>query len=179
MPSTPTLAFPDHGQMFVIGADTSRVGIGVILMQDERPLFHVEAFPTLHSRLLICYGILVATEFKVWLDTGPRHEEKKDDSTQIHPPDISADEKVHVQLMIAWDRKIAMHHRPDTTTTDGEIQDNVGPQDHGALTVDTTSKLQEELQTRTQSSWSHNLGDKVDLKRAGLLGPRLSRVIVD
>ncbi|RWV97289.1 hypothetical protein BHE74_00033972 [Ensete ventricosum] len=64
---------------------------------------------------------------------------REDDSTQIHPPDISADEKVHVQLMIAWDRKIAMHHRPDTTTTDGEIQDNVGPQDHGALTVDTTT----------------------------------------
>ncbi|RRT56773.1 hypothetical protein B296_00022149 [Ensete ventricosum] len=72
-------------------------------------------------------------------------ESREDDSAQIHPPDISADEKVHVQLMIAWDRKIAMHHRPDSTTTDGEIQDNVGPQDHGAPTVDTTRKLQEEL----------------------------------
>ncbi|RWW53383.1 hypothetical protein BHE74_00040137 [Ensete ventricosum] len=71
--------------------------------------------------------------------------------------------------MIAWDRRIAMHHRPNTTTTDGQIQDNVGPQDHCAPTVDTTRKLQEELQTRTQSSWSLNLEDKADLKRAGLL----------
>ncbi|RZS13721.1 hypothetical protein BHM03_00045344 [Ensete ventricosum] len=71
--------------------------------------------------------------------------------------------------MIAWDRRIAMHHRPNTTTTDGQIQDNAGPQDHCAPTVDTTRKLQEELQTRTQSSWSLNLEDKADLKRAGLL----------
>ncbi|RRT53502.1 hypothetical protein B296_00002448 [Ensete ventricosum] len=52
MPSTPTLAFPDRGQMFVIGA-ASRVGIGVTLMQDNRPLIRIEALPTLHTRLLI------------------------------------------------------------------------------------------------------------------------------
>ncbi|RWW13564.1 hypothetical protein GW17_00022706 [Ensete ventricosum] len=73
MPSTPTPTFPDCGQMFLIGAETSRVGI-VTLMQDDRPLIRTEAFPTLHTRLLICKGILIATEFKVWLNTGPRHE---------------------------------------------------------------------------------------------------------
>ncbi|RWW19239.1 hypothetical protein GW17_00016724 [Ensete ventricosum] len=45
---------------------------------------------------------------------------------------------------------------------------NAGPQDHGAPTVDTTRKPQEELQTRTQSSWSLNLKDKADSKRTGL-----------
>ncbi|RZS28943.1 hypothetical protein BHM03_00062601 [Ensete ventricosum] len=52
----------------------SRVEINVTLMQDDRSLICIEAFPTLHTRLLICQGILVATEFKVWLDTNPRHE---------------------------------------------------------------------------------------------------------
>ncbi|RZR98688.1 hypothetical protein BHM03_00028093 [Ensete ventricosum] len=69
--STPTLAFPYYGHMFVIGADTPRIRISIILMQDDRPLFRTEAFPTLHSRLLNSKGILVATEFKVWLSTGP------------------------------------------------------------------------------------------------------------
>ncbi|RRT67225.1 hypothetical protein B296_00006697 [Ensete ventricosum] len=49
----------------------SRVGISVILIQDDRPLFRIEAFPTLHLRLPICKRIIVATEFKVWLDIGP------------------------------------------------------------------------------------------------------------
>ncbi|RRT66733.1 hypothetical protein B296_00007097 [Ensete ventricosum] len=44
----------------------------------------------------------------------------------IHPLDISTNEKVHVQLMIAWDHRITMPHSPDTTTTDREIQDNAG-----------------------------------------------------
>ncbi|RZS10723.1 hypothetical protein BHM03_00041995 [Ensete ventricosum] len=68
-------------------------------------------------------------------------------------------------------KRIIMHHRPDTTTIDGEMQDNVGPLDHDTPTVDTTRKLQEELQTRTQSSLSLSLEDKADLKRVGLLGP--------
>ncbi|RZR88283.1 hypothetical protein BHM03_00015826 [Ensete ventricosum] len=63
---------PNHGQVFVIRADTSRVGIDVTLMQDDRHLIRTEAFPTLYMRLLT--WILIATDFKVWLDTGPRHE---------------------------------------------------------------------------------------------------------
>ncbi|RWW01572.1 hypothetical protein GW17_00035384 [Ensete ventricosum] len=57
-----------------------------------------------------------------------------------------------------------MHHHLDTSTTDREIQDNAGLQDHSAPIVDTTRKLQEELSTKTQSSWSFNLEDKADLK---------------
>ncbi|RZR83608.1 hypothetical protein BHM03_00010265 [Ensete ventricosum] len=34
--------------------------------------------------------------------------------------------------MIAWDRRIVKHHCPDTTTPDGEIQDNAGLSDHNA-----------------------------------------------
>ncbi|RZS12738.1 hypothetical protein BHM03_00044227 [Ensete ventricosum] len=59
-----------------------------------------------------------------------------------------------------------MHHHPDATTPDGEIQDNTGPLDHSAPTVDTTRKLQGELQIKTQSSWSLSLVNKADLKRA-------------
>ncbi|RZS09014.1 hypothetical protein BHM03_00040047 [Ensete ventricosum] len=94
---------------------------------------------------------------------------QKDDSTQIHPLDIPIDEEVEVQLMITWDRRIVMHHRLNTTTPDGEIQDNTGPSDHIAPTVDTIRKLQGELQIETQSS-SLSLEDKADLKRVGLLG---------
>ncbi|RRT75903.1 hypothetical protein B296_00030777, partial [Ensete ventricosum] len=68
--------------------------------------------------------------------------------------------------MIAWDRRIVMHHHPNTTTPDGEIQDNAGPSNHSAPIVDTIRKFEGELQTKTQSSWSLNLEDKVDLKRA-------------
>ncbi|RWW06309.1 hypothetical protein GW17_00030371 [Ensete ventricosum] len=60
-----------------------------------------------------------------------------------------------------------MHHRPDITTPDGEIQDNAEPLDHSVPTIDTTRKLQGELQIKTQSSWSLSLEDKTDLKRAG------------
>ncbi|RWW24023.1 hypothetical protein GW17_00011707 [Ensete ventricosum] len=79
-------------------------------------------------------------------------------------------EGVKVQLMIAWDRRIVMHHRPNTTTPDGKIQDNAGPSDHSTPTVDTTRKLQGELQIETQSSWSLSLEDKAYLKRTDLLG---------
>ncbi|RRT70468.1 hypothetical protein B296_00001602 [Ensete ventricosum] len=34
MPSISMLALPERGNVFVLGADTSRVGIGVTLMQD-------------------------------------------------------------------------------------------------------------------------------------------------
>ncbi|RWV96838.1 hypothetical protein BHE74_00020913 [Ensete ventricosum] len=68
--------------------------------------------------------------------------------------------------MIAWDRRIVMHHRPNTTTPDREIQDNAGPSDQSAPTVDTTRKLQGELQIETQSSWNHSVEDKADLKMA-------------
>ncbi|RWW36433.1 hypothetical protein BHE74_00058547 [Ensete ventricosum] len=70
--------------------------------------------------------------------------------------------------MIAWDHRIVMHHRPDTTTHDGEIHDNAEPSDHSAPTVDTTRKLQGELHIKTQSSWRLSLEHKADLKRAGL-----------
>ncbi|RZS12286.1 hypothetical protein BHM03_00043709 [Ensete ventricosum] len=80
------------------------------------------------------------------------------------------------QLKIAWDRRITTHHRPDTTTTDKEIQDNARPQDHDTPTTDATRKPHEKLSTRTRNSWSLSLEDKADLKRAGLIGPQLSRV---
>ncbi|RZS16107.1 hypothetical protein BHM03_00048045 [Ensete ventricosum] len=34
MPSISMLALPEHGNMFVLGADTSRVGIDITFMQD-------------------------------------------------------------------------------------------------------------------------------------------------
>ncbi|RWV82184.1 hypothetical protein BHE74_00038879 [Ensete ventricosum] len=67
-----------------------------------------------------------------------------------------------------------MHNHLDTTTPNGGIQDNAGLPDHGAPTIEITRKLQEEVQTGTQRSWSLSLEDKVDLKRTGLLGPQLS-----
>ncbi|RWV91170.1 hypothetical protein BHE74_00033748 [Ensete ventricosum] len=36
MPSISMLALPEHGNVFILGADTSRVGISVTLMQDVR-----------------------------------------------------------------------------------------------------------------------------------------------
>ncbi|RRT47995.1 hypothetical protein B296_00013063 [Ensete ventricosum] len=72
IPSISMLALPEHGNMFVLGADTSRVGIGVTLMQDGRLLIHTKASPTHHTRFL--KGILIATKFQIWLDTGPWHE---------------------------------------------------------------------------------------------------------
>ncbi|RWW43130.1 hypothetical protein BHE74_00051244 [Ensete ventricosum] len=96
MPSIPMLALPERGNVFVLGADTSRVGIGVTLMQDGRLLIHTKASPgadtsrvgigatlmqdgrllihtkaspTRHTRFL--KGILIAIKFKIWLDTGP------------------------------------------------------------------------------------------------------------
>ncbi|RZS19290.1 hypothetical protein BHM03_00051668, partial [Ensete ventricosum] len=72
MPSISMLALPERGNVFVFGADISRVGIGVTLMQDGRLLIHTETSPTLHTRFL--KGILIATKFKIWLDSGPWHE---------------------------------------------------------------------------------------------------------
>ncbi|RWV89813.1 hypothetical protein GW17_00048023 [Ensete ventricosum] len=72
MPSIPMLALPECGNVFVLIADTSRVGIDVTLMQDGRLLIHTETSPTLYTRFL--KGILIATKFKIWLDTGPWHE---------------------------------------------------------------------------------------------------------
>ncbi|RRT43390.1 hypothetical protein B296_00053556 [Ensete ventricosum] len=69
MSSISMLALPKRGNVFVLGADTSRVGIDVTLMQDGRLLIYTEASPTFHTRFL--KGILVATKFKIWLDTGP------------------------------------------------------------------------------------------------------------
>ncbi|RZS15714.1 hypothetical protein BHM03_00047624 [Ensete ventricosum] len=66
------LALPERGNVFVLRADISRVGIGVTLMQDGRLLIHLKASPTLHTRFL--KGILIATKFKIWLDIGPWHE---------------------------------------------------------------------------------------------------------
>ncbi|RRT36710.1 hypothetical protein B296_00055998, partial [Ensete ventricosum] len=72
MSSISMLALPERGNVFVLGADISRVGIGVTLMQDGRLLIHTKASPTLHTRFL--KGILIATKFKIWLDIGPWHE---------------------------------------------------------------------------------------------------------
>ncbi|RRT61435.1 hypothetical protein B296_00010257 [Ensete ventricosum] len=72
MPSISMLALPKRGNVFVLGADTSRVGIGVTLMQDGRLLIHTEASPTLHIRFL--KGILIAAKFKIWLGIGLWHE---------------------------------------------------------------------------------------------------------
>ncbi|RZR85006.1 hypothetical protein BHM03_00011933 [Ensete ventricosum] len=48
---TPTAMIPpERGNVFVLGVDTSRVGIGVTLMQDGQLLIHTEASPTLHTR---------------------------------------------------------------------------------------------------------------------------------
>ncbi|RWV90986.1 hypothetical protein GW17_00046764 [Ensete ventricosum] len=46
--------------------------------------------------------------------------------------------------MIAWDRRIATHQRPDTVA-------DAGLQEHGAPSIGTTRKPYEELQIRTQS----------------------------
>ncbi|RWW40840.1 hypothetical protein BHE74_00053713 [Ensete ventricosum] len=70
--TTTMLSPPSRGQMFMIGADTSRVGIDVTLMQDGRLLMHTEVSPTLHTRFL--KGKLIATKFKIWLDPGPWHK---------------------------------------------------------------------------------------------------------
>ncbi|RWV87323.1 hypothetical protein GW17_00050696 [Ensete ventricosum] len=35
MPSISMLALPDHGNVFVLGADISRVGISITLMKDS------------------------------------------------------------------------------------------------------------------------------------------------
>ncbi|RWW75285.1 hypothetical protein BHE74_00016693 [Ensete ventricosum] len=72
MPSISMLALPECGNMFILGAGISRVGISVTLMQDGRLLIYTEASPTLHTRFL--KGILFATKFKIWLNTGPWHE---------------------------------------------------------------------------------------------------------
>ncbi|RRT68249.1 hypothetical protein B296_00027092 [Ensete ventricosum] len=73
------------------------------------------------------------------------------------------------KLMIVWDCRIATHHCPDTAA-------DTGLQEHGAPSIGTTRKPHEELQIKTRSL---SLEDKADLKRTGLLGPQLSRVLVD
>ncbi|RRT37175.1 hypothetical protein B296_00056366 [Ensete ventricosum] len=72
MSSISMLALPERGNMFILRVDTSRVGIGITLMQDGRLLIHTEASPTLHMRFL--KGILIATKFKIWLETSLWHE---------------------------------------------------------------------------------------------------------
>ncbi|RRT66889.1 hypothetical protein B296_00023662 [Ensete ventricosum] len=67
-----------------------------------------------------------------------------DDRGAIYPPNTQVDEEAQVQLMIAWDRGIATHHHPDTTT-------NAGLQEHGAPSIGATGKPHKELQIRTQS----------------------------
>ncbi|RRT82911.1 hypothetical protein B296_00006564 [Ensete ventricosum] len=60
---------PNRGQMFIIGVDTSRVGISITLMQDDQLLIRIEDFSTFYTRCL--KEILIATKLKVWLDIGP------------------------------------------------------------------------------------------------------------
>ncbi|RWV85625.1 hypothetical protein GW17_00052568 [Ensete ventricosum] len=72
MSSISMLALPERGNVFVLGANTSRVGIDVILMQDGRLLIHTEGSPTLHTRFL--KGIFIATKFKIWLDISLWHK---------------------------------------------------------------------------------------------------------
>ncbi|RZS03304.1 hypothetical protein BHM03_00033473 [Ensete ventricosum] len=50
-------------------SNTSRVGIGIALTQDDQLLVRIEDFPTFYMRCL--KEILVATKLKVWLDTDP------------------------------------------------------------------------------------------------------------
>ncbi|RRT38775.1 hypothetical protein B296_00027127 [Ensete ventricosum] len=52
MQSISMLALLECDDVFVLGADTSRVRIGITLMQDGRLLVHTEASPTLHTRFL-------------------------------------------------------------------------------------------------------------------------------
>ncbi|RWW69617.1 hypothetical protein BHE74_00022776 [Ensete ventricosum] len=85
------------------------------------------------------------------------------------PYNLHSSHKPQHQLMIVWDRKIVTHHCPDTAA-------DAGLQEHGAPSIGTTRKPHEELQIRTRSL---SLEDKADLKRTGLLGPQLSRVLVD
>ncbi|RRT38137.1 hypothetical protein B296_00040718 [Ensete ventricosum] len=68
---------------------------------------------------------------------------REDDSAQIYPPNTQVDEEAQVQLMIAWDRKIATHHCPVTTA-------DAGPQEQDAPTIGATRKPNEELQIRTR-----------------------------
>ncbi|RRT78565.1 hypothetical protein B296_00026879 [Ensete ventricosum] len=58
-------------RMFMIVADTSRVGIGIAFTQDDQLLICIEDFPIFYARCL--REILLATKLKVWLDTGPWH----------------------------------------------------------------------------------------------------------
>ncbi|RRT33217.1 hypothetical protein B296_00004754 [Ensete ventricosum] len=67
IPSISMLALPECVNLLVRGADTSRVGINITLMQDGRLLIHTKASATLHTRFL--KGKLIATKFKIWLDT--------------------------------------------------------------------------------------------------------------
>ncbi|RWW39702.1 hypothetical protein BHE74_00054940 [Ensete ventricosum] len=50
MPSISMLTLPERDNVFILGADISRVGIGVILIQDGLLLIHTEASSTLHMR---------------------------------------------------------------------------------------------------------------------------------
>ncbi|RRT66367.1 hypothetical protein B296_00035819 [Ensete ventricosum] len=75
---------PNRGHMLIIGADTSRVGIGIALMQDDQLLIRIKDFPIFYMRCL--KEILIATKLKVWLCT--------DDSAEILPIDTQADEEL-------------------------------------------------------------------------------------
>ncbi|RWW79617.1 hypothetical protein BHE74_00012084 [Ensete ventricosum] len=111
---------PNHGQMFIIGSNTSRVGIGVTLMQDD---------PLTRSRLQL---ILQVSHLK-W-------KFKEDDSAQILLIDTQDDE-AKIQLMITWDHRIVTHHDPATTI-------EAGSQEPETPTTVTTWESYEELKTR-------------------------------
>ncbi|RWW60108.1 hypothetical protein BHE74_00032910 [Ensete ventricosum] len=83
----------------------------------------------------------LSTNSKIQLILQVSHRKWKfrdDDLAQVLSPDISTDEEVQVQLMIAWDHKIVTHHRLDTTA-------DVGLQEHDAPSTGVTRKPHDEL----------------------------------
>ncbi|RZR77086.1 hypothetical protein BHM03_00002062 [Ensete ventricosum] len=79
MPSISMLTLPERDNVFVLGADTSGVGIEITLIQDG----------PWHER-----GLIRRVSHLKW-------KFKEDDSAQILPTNTPADEEAKVQLIIA------------------------------------------------------------------------------
>ncbi|RWW36655.1 hypothetical protein BHE74_00058304 [Ensete ventricosum] len=72
--------------------------------------------------------------------------------------------------MIAWDHRIVTHHQLVTTVDAGSQEQDAPTIGRGSLVRSCRSG---------PGDMEFGLEDKVDLKMAGLLGPYLSRVLVD